>query len=222
MTQSSDGIAKPDPTLSQAEQLAALYTQLESVATTLPLATRPHDIVPGEGAPSAEIMFIGEAPGYHESVERRPFVGRSGQLFRKVLEEVGIPQTEVYISNIVKVRPPDNRDPLPAEIAAYKPYLDQEITIIQPKVIVTLGRLSMAKFLPNVKVSQVHGRLHKVTWQGQPLFVLPMYHPAAALRAPQVKTSFIQDFKKLPKVLDWIAEHQETQQLVDEVKAVLY
>ena len=132
-------------------------------------------------------MFIGEAPGYYESVEHRPFVGKSGQLFRKTLGEIELPESEVYISNIVKVRPPDNRDPLPAEILAYKPFLNEEIEIIDPSLIVTLGRFSMTKFLPEVKVSQVHGRLHKIVWSGKPLFVLPMYHPAAARRGPQGK-----------------------------------
>lgn len=206
---------------SPVEQLQTLYRQLESIATTLPLATKAADIVPGEGSPTADIMFIGEAPGYHESVERRPFVGRSGQLFRKTLKEVGLSEAQVYISNIVKVRPPDNRDPLPKEIAAYKPYLNQEIDIINPKVIVTLGRYSMAKFLPEVKVSQVHGRLHKITWNKRTLFILPMYHPAAALRSPQVKASFIADFQKLPKLVEWIDQQVEGAELASEVKAAL-
>ena len=203
--------------MSKADRLHELYKQLEVAAPSLPLAQSAADIVPGEGSPEAEIMFIGEAPGYHESVQRRPFVGKSGQLFRQVLREVGFEEKDVYISNIVKVRPPDNRDPLPAEIKAYRPYLDQEIAIIQPKLIVTLGRFSMAKFLPEVKVSQVHGRLHKVKWGEQTLFVLPMYHPAAALRAPKVKQSFIEDFQKLKKVVAWIKDQAATQQFTEEV-----
>jgi DNA polymerase len=166
-------------------------------------------------------MFIGEAPGYHESVEHRPFVGKSGQLFRQTLRDVGFAEKDVYISNIVKVRPPDNRDPLPAEILAYRPFLDAEIDIIKPKLIVTLGRFSMAKFLPDVKVSQVHGRLHKVMWRAQLLYVLPMYHPAAALRAPKVKQSFIEDFQKLTKVLHWIQQHQNDQAFKEDVKDAL-
>lgn len=205
----------------KAKQLKELYTQLETAAATLPLATKAEDIVPGEGSPVAEIMFIGEAPGYYESVERRPFVGKSGQLFRKVLTEVGISETDVYISNIVKVRPPDNRDPLPKEIAAYKPYLNQEIEILNPTLIVTLGRFSMTKFLPDVRVSQVHGRLHKITWNDRKLYVLPMYHPAAALRAPQVKTSFVADFQRLPKLLEWIHQQAETEVLTSDIKQAL-
>src|SRR5690606_18411603 len=122
------------------------YQELEAAAPSLPLAQVATDIVPGEGSAEAKIMFIGEAPGYFEAVQRRPFVGKSGQLFRKILkEEAGYDETEVYISNIVKVRPPDNRDPLPKEIEAYKPFLNQEIEIIEPDLIVTLGRFSMAK-----------------------------------------------------------------------------
>lgn len=184
--------------------LATLYQRLEAEATTLPLATRPADIVPGEGNPHAKIMFIGEAPGEQEAKLRRPFVGRSGQLFRKVLREVGYAEEDVYISNIVKVRPPENRDPLPAEILAYQPYLNQEIDLVQPLLIATLGRFSMAKFLPDVKVSQVHGRLHKVIWNEHPQYVLPLYHPAAALRAPKVMQAFVADLQKLPKIMDWI------------------
>lgn len=204
--------------MSKADDLQRVYEELERAAPTLPLATVATDIVPGEGSPDARIMFIGEAPGYHESVERRPFVGRSGQLFRKILkEESGLADTDVYISNIVKVRPPDNRDPLPKEIEAYKPFLNREIEVIDPALIVTLGRFSMAKFLPEVKVSQVHGRLHKVKWSNRLQFVLPMYHPAAALRAPKVKESFIADFKKLPKVLAWIDDQQEVESLKQDV-----
>jgi uracil-DNA glycosylase len=205
----------------KADQLHALYTELKAAAPTLPLAQTANDIVPGEGSSEAEILFIGEAPGYNESVEHRPFVGRSGQLFRATLRDVGFLEKDVYISNIVKVRPPDNRDPLPAEIAAYRPYLDREIEIIQPHLIVTLGRFSMGKFLPDAKVSQVHGRLHKIKWKNQTLFVLPMYHPAAALRAPKVKESFITDFQKLAKVVVWIKEQHETMELETDIKQAL-
>jgi len=207
--------------MTKPERLTALYSQLAVDAPTLPLAETANDIVPGEGSVNAQILFIGEAPGFHESVEHRPFVGRSGQLFRKTLTESGIPETDVYISNIVKARPPENRDPVPAEIAAYKPYLNQEIEIIQPALVVTLGRLSMGKFLLEVKISQVHGRLHKIVWQERALYVLPMYHPAAALRATNVKEAFIADFKKLPKLLQWIEQQQETAALTQDLKEAL-
>lgn len=204
--------------LTKREQLDAVFQQLEENLHTLPLGTSGEPTVPGNGNPDAQIMFIGEAPGFQESQQRKPFVGRSGQLFIKVLAEVGYPRETVYISNIVKVRPPENRDPTPQEITAYKPYLDQEIGIIQPKLIITLGRFSMAKFLPEVKISQVHGRLHKINWNHTQLFILPMYHPAAALRNPQMQASFVHDFQKITKILEWINSkgQQHIQEHVDQ------
>lgn len=203
---------------SKQEKLEQLYKRLESDYTKLPLAKSVRDIIPGEGSADAEILFIGEAPGYHETVLRRPFVGKSGQLFRKVLsEESQIPEAFVYISNIVKARPPENRDPLPEEITAYKPYLDAEIDILEPTVIVTLGRFSMAKFLPNAKISQVHGKLHRVVFSGRVLYVLPMYHPAAALRSTATKVAFINDFKKISKIVAWVQEKQRDSEIENAV-----
>jgi len=207
--------------MSQTEALTLLNQKLESDASNLPLAQAAHDIVPGEGSSQAEIVFIGEAPGSKEAELRRPFVGRSGQLFRHVLRDVGVAESSVYITNIVKARPPENRDPDPAEIAAYQPYLDKEIEILQPRLIVTLGRLSMAKFLSGVLISQVHGRLHKVTWGGRVLYVLPMYHPAAALRNPKMKEAFIADFQKLQSCLKWIRQNQNDMTLKDDVVSAL-
>jgi DNA polymerase len=204
--------------MTKAEQLQQIYQDLEKNKAKLPLGNLNEPTVPGDGNPDAEILFIGEAPGYYESVQRKPFVGRSGQLFIATLAEVGYPRESVYISNIVKIRPPDNRDPLPNEIAAFKPFLDREIQILQPKLIITLGRFSMAKFLPEVKISQVHGRLHKVKWNDQPLYILPMYHPAAALRNPKMKESFVQDFQKIPKILAWLKDQKDVDQLADAVK----
>ncbi len=199
-----------------------LREHIESQADVLPLVTNKLEIIPGEGPQTAEIVFIGEAPGYHETVARRPFVGRSGQLFRSALRDAGFAETDVFITNIVKARPPENRDPLPAEIVAYKPFLDKEIELISPKLIVTLGRLSMAKFLPDVKISQVHGRLHKVKWNEATQFVLPMYHPAAALRATQVKNSFLSDFGKIDKIVQWVREQNSSTTLTDAVTEYLF
>lgn len=203
--------------------LSEITQALETAATRgeLPLAHTAKDIVPGEGSVETAILLIGEAPGFHESVERRPFVGVSGKLLRKTLSEVGYPPETVYISNIVKSRPPENRDPTQEEIAAYQPFLDNEIDLIQPQLIVTLGRFSMAKFLPDVRISQVHGRLHKVVWNNKKIFVLPMYHPAAALRSTQMKTAFIEDFQKLPKIMVWLEEQKNLQNFSQSVKAEL-
>jgi len=203
------------------ERLKHLYLQLESDISNLPLGNIGEKTVPGDGNADAKVLFIGEAPGYYESVERKPFVGRSGQLFTNTSAEIGYPRQDVYITNIVKIRPPENRDPLPSEIVAYQPYLDQEIEIIQPILIVTLGRLSMGKFLPEVKISQVHGKLHKVKWKNQTLYILPMYHPAAALRNPQTKTSFVTDFQKIPKIIEWLENETETDTLEASIKEAL-
>ena len=200
------------------EELQDLYAQLESVATTLPLATKPEDIVPGEGSATADILCIGEAPGQQEALERRPFVGRSGKLLRKQLVEQGLDLSELYIANIVKVRPPENRDPTLDEIEAYRPYLEKEIEIIEPTIIVTLGRFSMAAFLPNVKISQVHGRLHRVVYCEKQYYVFPMYHPAAALRGTKMLQAFQDDMKKIPKILAWIQEKRQSESLEEEVE----
>lgn len=202
--------------------LKAVTAELESGAGELPLTTVAKDIVPGEGSPVAELLFIGEAPGFHESVERRPFVGRSGKLLRQVISEIDLKKEQYYISNIVKARPPENRDPTSEEILAFRPFLNQEIEILSPKLVVTLGRFSMAKFLPDVKISQVHGRLHQVQWKEKKLFVLPMYHPAAALRSTQMKEAFIKDMQKIPKVLAWIKTQDDAETLAESVKSLLF
>lgn len=175
----------------------------------------------GEGSAEAEVVFIGEAPGYYEWVQKRPFVGRSGQLLRSTLTEIDLPPETVYITNIVKARPPENRDPTPEEIVSFRPFLDRELSIIAPKLICTLGRFSMAKFLPEVFISQVHGRLHRVSWQGRPQYVLPLYHPAAALRSTKVKESFVTDVQKIPRILTWIDQQALVQNQADQIKESL-
>lgn len=165
----------------------------------LPLAT---NLVFGEGNPDCEVLFIGEAPGLVEDKQIRPFVGRSGQLLRKCIRELGWKEEDVYITNIVKRRPPDNRDPLPEEIAAYKPYLSRQIEIINPKIIATLGRFSMNYFLPNGKITRDQGKLFKSgNW-----FIAPMFHPSAALRSPIMMREFQKNFKNLPKMLKKVKE----------------
>ncbi|MEN8253155.1 MAG: uracil-DNA glycosylase [Patescibacteria group bacterium] len=205
----------------KSSQIKKLQKELELEVSDLPLAKSASDIVHGEGSVDSEIVLIGEAPGYHESVQRRPFVGRSGQLLRKTLIAVGLQPETVWISNIVKVRPPENRDPTPDEILAFRPYLDKEIEIISPKIIVTLGRFSMGKFLKDVRISQVHGRLHKIKWQRKILFILPMYHPAAALRSTKMKQSFLADFEKIKKILKWIDSQEESIQLESNIADTL-
>lgn len=175
----------------------------------LDIAKNANHPVPGEGNPDAEIMFIGEAPGQVEDSTGRPFVGQSGQLMRKTLfETTGIKPEDVFITNIVKFRPPDNRDPNDSEIAACADWLDRQISIIQPRIIVTLGRFSMAKFIPDVTISQVHGqpRFFKFSTINHELtnyepIIFPMYHPAAALRGTTMMNAFKDDFAKLKNLL---------------------
>ncbi len=170
---------------------------------SLPLAAG-HTPVFGEGSPQALILAIGEAPGFYEDRQGRPFVGRSGQLLRKLLREVGLDlQKDIYITNVVKHRPPENRDPTPEEIEAYKPYLDAQIRLLKPQIIITLGRFSMNKFLPKAKISQVHGLAHWITFDGRKILLIPMYHPAAALRGTRVMNLFKADFNKLKNALDY-------------------
>lgn len=153
--------------------------------------------VPGEGSPQAEILFIGEGPGFHENELGRPFVGPAGKFLDELLAEAGYVREQVFIANVVKCRPPGNRDPLPDELSACSRYLDRQIEVINPCVIVTLGRISMGKFLPNARISEVHG---KPTWV-QDRLVVPMYHPAAALHQPSLKPVIIADFRVLPKAI---------------------
>jgi uracil-DNA glycosylase family 4 len=153
--------------------------------------------VPGEGPVNAEIIFIGEGPGFHENEQGRPFVGAAGRFFEELLDQIGMKREEVFIANVVKCRPPGNRDPLTEELAACDSYLERQIAVINPKVIVTLGRFSLAKFLPNAKISQSHGQAVQVKGR----LVIPMYHPAAALHQPSLKPVVEKDFAKLPELI---------------------
>ncbi len=168
----------------------------------LPLKSGATNLVFGVGNPNAEILFIGEGPGYWEDVKAEPFVGPAGKLLDKLLELIKIKRSDVFITNVVMHRPPNNRDPLPEEIEAYKPYLDGIIRIISPRVIVTLGRFSMAKFLPNALISRVHGKDFSVYFDGLNIVVVPMYHPAAALRNGDIMIKIREDFLGLPKILE--------------------
>jgi len=167
----------------------------------LPLRKGATNLVFGEGNPNAKILCLGEGPGYWEDQKGRPFVGNAGSLLNQLLYSIKVPREEVFITNVVHHRPPDNRDPLPEEMTAYAKYLDEIIKIIKPKVILTLGRFSMGKFLPGVKITSVHGKIYKVNWNGEELVVIPMFHPAAALRSGQVLNQIKEDFLKIPEIL---------------------
>lgn len=167
------------------------------MATDKSLPLIDANLVFGEGDPKAAVLFIGEAPGSNEDKLGRPFVGRAGKLLDSLIEEIGWQRSQVYITNIIKRRPPANRDPLPEEIEAYKPYLERQLQIIDPKVIVPLGRFAMAYFLPEGKISRDQGR---VFWWHD-MLIMPVYHPAAALRRPDLVNDLRAAFAKLPRML---------------------
>lgn len=156
--------------------------------------------VPGDGSPNAEILFIGEGPGFNEDQEGRPFVGAAGHLLNQMLESIGLRRDAVFITNVVRHRPPGNRDPLPDELAACDTYTMRQVALLRPKLIVTLGRYSMARFFgPNQKITQVHGTTAR--WRG--ITCLAMFHPAAVLRAGSgaMRKTYEQDFRRIPPLL---------------------
>ncbi len=162
-----------------------------------PLARTRIKAVPGDGPGDAEALFIGEGPGMQEDRVGRPFVGPAGQFLDEMLGSVQMTRSGVFVTNVVKCRPPENRDPTPDEIAACAPYLTRQIALIQPKVVVTLGKHSMSRFFPGEQVSKIHGRLRNIG--GQP--VLPLYHPAAALHRAELRNTELQDFQQVPLAL---------------------
>ncbi len=179
--------------------MSALEELNEEIArcNLCPIAKNRNRAVPGEGAEDAEILFIGEAPGFYEDQQGRPFVGPAGQYLDYLLTLIGLDRSQVYITNIIKTRPPGNRDPLPTEIQNCSQWLDRQIQIIKPKLIVTLGRYSMARFFPGKTISKIHGTTG--TWQGITCFA--MYHPAAALRQQSLRRVIEEDMRKIPQVL---------------------
>lgn len=177
--------------------------------------------VPGEGNPNADIMFIGEAPGFHEDRLARPFVGAAGKLLDKALASINIKRDDVFIGNMIKHRPPGNRDPLPSELTACSIYIDAQIKALTPKLIVTLGRFSMAKFFGDtVRISQIHGRPRWVTRQDQKQLVMPLYHPAAALRQGAMMEAFLADFRRIPQILALLDSEQTVSATNGETKSV--
>lgn len=153
--------------------------------------------VPGEGPASSELMFIGEGPGFHENEQGRPFVGAAGQFLDQLLAQAGVTRRDVWITNVVKCRPPQNRDPLPEELQACDLHLSRQIEAINPSIIVTLGRISMNRFMPGAKISAVHGQMRRVGAR----YVIAMFHPAAALHQASLKPAIMADFAKLPGLL---------------------
>ncbi len=194
--------------MTKASELQKLKEKMEE-DDSLPLKKSETNLVFGVGDPEAKILFIGEGPGYWENLKKEPFVGNAGKFLDQLLKSIDIARESVYITNVVHHRPPENRDPLPEEISAYGKYLDAMIKIIDPEVVITLGRFSMGKFLPTAKISTTHGKLFRVNWDGKDLFVIPMYHPAAALRNGEVMRQEKEDFLRLPDALKKIVEEKK-------------
>jgi uracil-DNA glycosylase family 4 len=176
--------------------LTELYQQI-ALCYKCDIAKLRTKVVPGEGAENAEIMFIGEAPGWHEDQQGRPFVGQAGQYLDRLLASINLDRRQVYIANVIKCRPPDNRDPLPTEIQHCSSWLETQIALIKPKMIVTLGRYSMAKYFPGKSISKIHGTAVK----RDNVLYYAMYHPAAALHQQSLKQAIEADMLKIPKLL---------------------
>lgn len=182
--------------MSTEQSLAGIASEI-SVCTRCALHTSRKHPVAGEGPADARVMFIGEMPGFYENEQGRPFVGASGQFLSQLLAQAELRRSEVWIGNIVKCRPPGNRDPLPEELTVCGEFLERQIEAIDPDVIITLGRYSMGRFLPGARIGSVHGQLRKVGSR----YVIPMYHPADTLKQSALKATILADFVKLPELL---------------------
>lgn len=173
--------------------LSALAQEIRA-CTACPLHRSARQAVPGEGSAESGIFFLGEAPGYNEDVQGRPFVGAAGQLLDELLAGIGLDRRSVFITNVVRHRPPENRDPLPEEVTACDVWLRRHLELLRPRVIVTLGRHAMYKFFPTESISRVHGKIRK---SADGLVVFPIYHPAAALHQPALRSALVADFAAL-------------------------
>ena len=182
---------------SQREQSVADIAAAVRVCTLCGLSGTRTNAVPGEGSPSPSIMFIGEGPGSNEDQQGRPFVGRAGKLLDELLGVVPLLRSDVYITNVVKCRPPENRDPTPDEVRACWPYLESQIRTLRPRVIATLGRHAMNRFLPEARISDAHGRITR--WRD--IVIFPLYHPAAALRSTSLRQTLEADMRRIPEAV---------------------
>ncbi len=171
-------------------------------------ATR-NTVVPGEGNENAEVLFIGEGPGKNEDLQGRPFVGAAGKFLDEMLESINLKREDIYIANVIKCRPPGNRDPLPEEVNACWPWLEKQIELIQPLIIVLLGKHSCARFLPNVFISQDHGQPFRKKFGQRKIIFYPCYHPAAALYNGGLRETLLRDFKKIPRIIEIAKEDKE-------------
>lgn len=183
-------------------QLDQIKTEILEKNICPDLAEQATNLVMGDGSIDADIVFIGEAPGKNEDEQGLPFVGAAGKFLNEMLAAAGMERSDVYITNIVKYRPPNNRDPNPEEKKAFWPYLLRQLQVIEPKVVITLGRHSMEYFLPDMKISQVHGQPKRIAFGDKKLVIIPLYHPAAALYNGSMRSVLIDDFLTVPKVIE--------------------
>ncbi len=188
--------------MSKADELKKLSSEIIDTKICPDLAKQATQLVMGGGNPDADIVFIGEAPGKNEDQKGVPFVGAAGKFLDEMLASAGMERGDIYITNIVKYRPPNNRDPLPEEKRAFWPYLMKEIDIIKPKVVVTLGRHSGMAFVSDLVISRDHGRPRKAVFNDLELLVVPLYHPAAALYNGGLRQTLIDDFLNLTKIIE--------------------
>jgi len=187
--------------MSKLDDLQKIADEIISNDICPELRAQATQLVFGEGDVDTNIMFVGEAPGKKEDEQGRPFVGAAGKFLNEMLGNIGIKRDDVYITNIVKYRPPDNRDPRPEEKQAFWPFLVRQLNVIQPKLVVTLGRHSMGYFLPNIKISEVHGELAQIKIGDRIQAVLPLFHPAAAMYNGGLRQTLISDFAKIPEII---------------------
>jgi DNA polymerase len=201
-------MANAEATDAKQALLDAIKQQIVDDKVAPELAEQATQLVFGDGNPDADIVFIGEAPGKNEDLQGKPFVGAAGKFLNEMLASIKLNREDIYITNIVKYRPPENRDPSPAEKKAFLPYLQSQLEVIQPKVVVTLGRHSMNCFLPDLQISKVHGEPKRVKLQLKhdaadimEVVILPLFHPAAALYNPGQRQTLIDDFAVIPNIL---------------------
>jgi uracil-DNA glycosylase family 4 len=187
-------------------ELSDLYQRIER-CYDCELSQSRTRVVPGEGPEKVDLLFIGEAPGWHEDQQGRPFVGPAGQFLDKLLASINLRRDQVYIANVIKCRPPANRDPLPSEIKSCDKWLDEQIKLLNPKIIITLGRYSLAKFFPNESIGKIHGKPKRI----DNMIYFPMYHPAAALHQGSLRKTIEDDMLTIPKLLTDSSSVEEKQ-----------
>ena len=193
--------------MSEVDSLEQIAKEVK-VCVACPLHLSRKNAVPGEGPPNSDLMFIGEGPGFHENEQGRPFVGAAGRFLEELLASIHMNREQVFIGNVIKCRPPGNRDPQLDEIQACSSYLDRQIRVVNPKVIITLGRFSMARFFPKARISSIHGQAKWV--QGR--LIVAMYHPAAALHQPSLREVVRQDFSRLPQFIEQTKDQPPSQE----------